>query len=149
LFQECRIALANVALFAERENQALQALHLRTVTRACLDRARGAGLPELAVALEEQLPLLGVRSFVISKGDEDILRVFARRGSRGPGSLVTTVTTAALGMDDHLEREEVVCVMPLSSSGHQVGLAALAWGQADPYLFEKLRDLLSMALGLD
>ncbi len=149
LFQECRLALAHVALFAERENQALQALHLRTVTRACLERAHGAGLPELAVALEEQLPLLDIRNFVISQGDEDVLTVVARRGSRGSTPPSLTVTTADLGMDEQLEREDAVCVLPLSASGHQVGLAAMAWESADPYLFEKLRDLLGMALGLD
>lgn len=148
LFQECRLSLAEVALFAERENQAVQALHLRAITRACLDRAHGAGLPELAVTLEEQLPLLGVRSFVISRGDEDVLEVVARRGQRNSPESASTVTTAALGMDERLEQDDAVCVLPLSASGHQVGLAALSWGRADPYLFEKLRDLLGMALGL-
>src|SRR5690606_15428806 len=73
LFQECRLALANVASFMERENQMLEALHLRTVMRACLDRAHGADLQELAVSLEEQLPLLEVRTFVVSRGNEDVL----------------------------------------------------------------------------
>jgi hypothetical protein len=86
---------------------------------------------------------------VISQGDEDVLEVVARRGRRGTGPQTTTVTTAALGMDERLEAEDAVCVLPLSTSGHQVGLAALGWGQADPFLFEKLRDLLGMALGLD
>lgn len=149
LFQECRLGLANVTLFAERENQALQSLHLRAVTRVCLERAQSGGLPELAVALEEQLPLLGIRSFCISQGNEDVLDVIARRGRSGPTPRTSTVTTAALGMDERLAEEEAVCILPLSAGGHQVGLASLAWGQADPYLFEKLRDLLGMALSLE
>jgi len=149
LFQECRLALANVASFMERENQMLEALHLRTVMRACLDRAHGAGLPELAVSLEEQLPLLEVRTFIVSRGNEDVLDVVARRGRRGSSTGSPTVTTAALGMDERLAEEEAVVVLPLSADGHQVGLAAMAWGRADPYVYEKLRDLLGMALGVE
>jgi len=149
LFQECRIGLANVSSFMERENQMLESVHLRTVMRACLERAHGAGLPELAVTLEEQLPLLELRMFVISRGNEDVLEVVARRGRRGAPSGSANVTTGALGMDDRLAEEEAVVVLPLSADGHQVGLAAMAWGKADPYVYEKLRDLLGMALGVE
>jgi hypothetical protein len=54
-----------------------------------------------------------------------------------------------LGMDERTAEEEAVVVLPLSADGHQVGLAAMAWGRADPYIYEKLRDLLGMALGVE
>lgn len=149
LFQECRLALATVASFVESENQTVEALHLRSIMRTCLDRAQGVGLPELAVSLEEQLPLLEIRDFVISRGNEDVLEVIARRGRRTGPAGPATVTAAALGMDERLAEEEAVVVMPLSSGGHQVGLAAMGWAKADPYTYEKLRDLLGMALGLE
>lgn len=148
LMQECRLSLANVALFAEREHQLMQGQHLREITRACLERAHGADLGELAVTLEEQLPLLGIRHFVISRGNEDDLDVVAHGIRRGGQEPPPTVSVHALGMDEPLEDEKTVIVLPLSATGHQVGLAAMNWGEADPYLFEKLRDLLGMALGL-
>src|SRR5690606_3354553 len=113
------------------------------------DRAHGADLQELAVSLEEQLPLLEVRTFVVSRGNEDVLDVVARRGRHGSPPGGPTVTTAALGMDERLAEEEAVVVLPLSADGHQVGRAAMSWGRADPYLYEKLRDLLGMALGVE
>lgn len=147
LFQEARLALSNVSLFAEREHHAAQALHLRVIARACLDRAHGSDLSELAVTLDEQLPLFGLRNFVISRGSGETLTVIAR-SEKNLGADSTT-TTEDWGRDRALKKERHVVVLPLSASKRQVGLAALSYEGADPFLFEQLRDLLGMALGID
>ncbi len=147
IFQEARLALANVSLFSEREHHAAQAHHLRVIARACLDRAHGSGLGELAVALEEQLPLFGLRHFVVSKGSSDSLLVIARSDKRAGTN--DRVRLSDFGRDAALLAEAHVVVLPLSASKQQVGLAALSYFGADPFLFEHLRDLLGMALGID
>lgn len=147
LFQEARLALAHVSLFTEREHHAAQALYMRVITRACLKRAHGGETGELAVALEEQLPLFGVRRFVVARGNADELEVIAQSDKRAAPQ--STVSTAELGRDLALKEEDHVIVLPLSAGGKQVGLAAFNYGSADPYIFEQLRDLLGMALGIE
>lgn len=147
-FQEARLVLANRAMFYERERQSTHTLYLRAITRACLNRAQGGDLDELAVSLEEQLPMVGLKHFVVSRGDEDVLEVVARSaGSQETGG--ETVTTAQLGRNRQLVNKAHVVVMPLSARKKQVGLAAFGYGGTDPFLFEQLRDLLGMALGVD
>ncbi len=147
LFQEARLALADVSLFTEREHHAAQALYLRVITRACLNRAHGGEIGELAVALEEQLPLFGIRCFVVARGVADELEVIAQSDKRAAPQ--STVSTSELGRDLALKDEDHVIVLPLSAAGRQVGLAAFNYGSADPFLFEQLRDLLGMALGIE
>ncbi len=147
LFQEARLALADVSLFTEKEHHAAQALYLRVITRACLNRAHGGEIGELAVALEEQLPLFGIRRFVVARGGADELEVIAQSDKRAAPQ--STVSTSELGRDLSLKDEEHVIVLPLSAADRQVGLAAFNYGSADPFLFEQLRDLLGMALGIE
>jgi len=146
LFQEARLALAQASLFREREHHSAQALHLRVITRTCLARAQGAELGELAVALDEQLPMLGIRHYVVSRGRDAELEIIARSGSRGASS--TAVSAADLGRDPDLKEEPHVVVLPLSARKRQVGLAVFSYTGADPFLFEQLRDLLGMALSV-
>ncbi len=145
-FQEGRLALANRSLFSERARHTAQAHHLRAVARACLDRAHGADLSELAVALDEQLPMFGIKKFVISQGERSDLRVVARSSSRAESREV--VTTATLGRDAAMMAAEHVVILPLSSQERQVGLAVLSYGNVDPFVLEQLRDLLGMALAM-
>jgi hypothetical protein len=140
------LALADIALFFEREHHAVQAMHLRVVTRACLGRAHGGDLGELAVALEEQLPLFGLRHFVISRGPGELLSVVAR-SDKEPNS-PSSVSLGQLGRNGAMRSEPHVVVLPLSAKNRPVGLAALSYPGSDPFLFEHLRDLLGMALGL-
>lgn len=145
-FQEARLAIANVSLFFEREHHAAQALHLRVITRACLDRVHGSDIGELAVAIEEQLPLFGIRHFIISQGSGDRLRVIAR--SDKSAELSDHVSTQKLGRDRALRAEHHVVVLPLSANKKQVGLVAMSYGSTDPFIFEQFRDLLGMALAV-
>lgn len=145
-FQEGRLALANRSLFSERARHTAQAHHLRAVARACLDRAQGAHLDELAVALDEQLPMFGFDKFVISQGDKIELRVVARSSSRTESGDVVLATN--LGRDAELIAERHVVVLPLSDQQHQVGLAVLSYGSVDPFVLEQLRDLLGTALSM-
>lgn len=147
-FQEARLALAHRAMFHERERQSTHTLYLRVITRACLTRAQGGDLDELAVSLEEQLPMFGLKHFVISRGDEDVLEVIAR-SSGSQDADEETVTTASLGRNRQLMNEPHVVVMPLSARRKQAGLAAFSYGKADPFIFEQLRDLLGAALGVE
>lgn len=146
-FQEARLAVANVSLFFEREHQAAQALHLRVITRACLDRAQGADLGELAVALDEQLPLFGIRHFVISQGPSDQLKVIARSDKSHDAS--ENVLMSDLGRDEALKAEAHVVVLPLSAKNRQVGLVAMSYDSSDPFIYEQFRDHLGMALAID
>lgn len=145
-FQEGRLALANRSLFSERARHTAQAHHLRAVARACLDRAQGADLDELAVALDEQLPMFGFDKFVISQGDKLELRVVSRSSSRTETGDV--VLASSLGRDAELIAERHVVVLPLSGQDHQVGLAVLSYGSVDPFVLEQLRDLLGTALSI-
>ena len=146
VFQEGRLALANRSLFSERARHAAQAHHMRAVARACLDRAHGADLSELAVALDEQLPMFGFDKFVISQGSGNKLTVVARSSSRAESKDI--VTTANLGRDVSMMSTPNVVILPLSSQDVQVGLAALSYGSVDPFVLEQLRDLLGMALAM-
>src|SRR5690606_32163091 len=131
-FQEARLAVANVSLFFEREHQAAQALHLRVITRACLDRAQGADLGELAVALDEQLPLFGIRHFVISQGPSDQLKVIARSDKSHDAS--ENVLMSDLGRDEALKAEAHVVVQPLPPKNKPGGLARRSSALPDPFV---------------
>jgi hypothetical protein len=145
-FQEGRLTLANRSLSSERARHTAQAHHLRAVARACLERAHGADLSELAVALDEQLPMFGFKKFVIAQGSKNDLKVVARSSSRAESREV--VSTANLGRDASLMQAKHVVILPLSSQNRQVGLAALSYGSVDPFVLEQLRDLLGMALAM-
>ncbi len=145
-FQEGRLALANRSLFSERARHTEQAHHLRAVARACLDRAHGAELSELAVALDEQLPMFGINKFVVSQGSQNELRVVARSSSRAESREVVSIQN--LGRDSAMMGETHVVLLPLSSQKRQVGLAVLSYGTVDPFVLEQLRDLLGMALAM-
>lgn len=145
-FQEGRLALANRSLFSERARHTAQSHHMRAVARACLDRAHGADLDELAVALDEQLPMFGFDKFLISRGADNDLRVVARSSSRTESG--DRVTAANLGRDATMMAERHVVVLPLNAYERQVGFAAMSYGSVDPFVLEQLRDLLGMALSM-
>lgn len=148
LFQEARVVLARVATAVGKEHLDTINLRMRAILQTCLEQVGVPDLKKLSEVLEEQLPLLGVEAFCISH---------AQSGGEGPLSLLTCRSKGLriggglteldpLGLDAPLQQLQMVVVEPLVYAGRAVGVASFSWGAVDAFVYEELRDILSLAL---
>jgi DNA-binding LacI/PurR family transcriptional regulator len=150
LFQESRLTMARIGAEVERDRVRTLQARLRLVTKGCLSLLGTLPRAELAPLLTEHLPALGIRWFSVTRLRGQIgasgLDLLVRRaeGLSSPGE--PTLPLGSLGLDEMLEREEVMLIEPLEFDGHPVGLAALAWGARDPLHYEQLREVLGAAV---
>jgi DNA-binding LacI/PurR family transcriptional regulator len=148
LFQEARVLLARLSRDVEQARARASAAHMRSITKACFSLCGSGSLSELGQSLSEHLPLLGVPVFSVARlrpGNGSELDVIASRNRGGrPGG--KTASFAEMGAEPSLHDEEMVVIEPLEFDSIPVGVAAFGWGTLDVSIYERLRELLGMAL---
>lgn len=148
LFQEARVLLVRLSKDVELAQARTEAFHMRSITKACFALCGSGSLAELGTTLEEHLPRLGVPAFSISRlrtQESSTLDVIACRGRMGLRGQKTS-SHARMGVDPCLDDEELLVLEPLEFESVPVGVAAFAWGATDVAVYERLRELLGMAL---
>lgn len=150
IFHESRLTVARSAADVERDRQRTMTLRMRTITKSCLSLF-GTGKPgDLAAALEEHLPLMGISTFIVSRFRDgrplDELDVFAQHSSLMHAGRSAVLSASELGLDAIFEQQGAIVVEPLEYDGEPMGIASFTWGAHDPVHYEQLRELLSAAL---
>lgn len=148
VLQEARLTLARVASSVAREHGDASNLRMRLILKACLRQVGDADVEELANALDEHLPTLGIQAYSLTRllPERDELEVLVSRASGLRRATQTVLAKRTLGHDESLEGMATTVVMPLTYAGEAVGLATCAWGASDPFLYEELRELFATAI---
>jgi phosphoserine phosphatase RsbU/P len=148
VFQEARLILARVGSSVAREHIEAVSLRLRHFTRACLTQVGAPDEYQFAEMLIEQLPVMGIQTFCISRilPDDEGLLVLASKSSTFRATTLATLPLKSMGLDAALQNLSAVLLLPLTYHGHRLGVAALAWNSSDSLLYEEIRELLSIAL---
>jgi hypothetical protein len=151
LFQEARMTLARLGADFDKDHQLLLNRRLRLIIKACLALSGKGTVANLASALEEHLPQMGIKAYSILRyregsGPNATLEVLARR-SVGIGFNPTNYLLGKeLGLGPSLEQEESMVISPLEFDQIPIGIAAFAWGAYNPLHYEQLREVLSAAI---
>lgn len=151
LMQEARLVIGRVALDSERNRRDMLERRLYAIAETCHALLHRASLGDLAAVLNEQLPLMGIKGFVVSRfcGRErpsGELEVVARRSPDDCYDARSTVRAQDLGLDASLEHAGVTVIEPLAFGTTPMGIAAFTWGAELPRHYEMLRAMLSAAL---
>jgi len=151
LFQEARIMVARVSADVGREHRQAANLHLRVVTKSCINLAAAGTFADLDDVLQEHLPALGVAAFSIgrfveSSGVTPNCEIIAHRSRGLTRRQSTLVPSFEVGLDASLDNEEMTIIEPLEFGSQPLGIAAFSWGAFDALMYEQLRELLGMAI---
>lgn len=151
IFQDCRFALAQIAVDAERSRQEMLNLRVRIITKECLALFGSGTFDNVANSLEEHLPAIGIDAFVVSRfqvdrGISPELTPLARRSTGLWHARSHVLYARDLGLDPVLEQQDALVIEPLEFDGVPHGIAAFSWGAHTPEHYEQLREVLSAAM---
>jgi DNA-binding LacI/PurR family transcriptional regulator len=148
IFQESRLSLGRVASSVAREHQIALNQRLRSILVSCLEQVGRPDWRQLQAALAEQLPLLGVSSYCVSKWDETSSELRVVLASNSATKVGASFPLKTLGHDESLEKASTTIVFPLTYLGVPQGVAVFSWGSIEPLAYEQWRELLGLALAV-
>lgn len=150
LLHEARLVLGRVGLDVERERRETLGRRMRAIAHQVHALLNQDSFAELASVLDEILPTIGIKSFIISQfldaTHSTELEVVCRRSQGEWATPIRRVDAADLGLDQAMEQGSVVVIEPLELGAAPLGIAAFAWAAEMPVHYEDLRQLLSAAL---
>ncbi len=157
LFHEARAMTANVV----DRVQAMQRMHAwksaRALGRASAAIASGGGLRELARAVADNLPALGIARCFLAEyrgGGEGPDRhaqlvLVQRPGAQDAEPSLSEVCRAGEIIRRHVlphMGDQALCVLPITMNDQDLGFVVLELGAVDRYLYETLREVFTAVL---
>jgi sigma-B regulation protein RsbU (phosphoserine phosphatase) len=156
LFHEARAMTANVVDRVQAKERMHAWRSARALGRASAAIASGGGLAELARAVSDNLPELGIARCFLAEycGGPGEGRMAQLVLVQRPGAAAAVPTPSDPCLASEIIRkhvlphmgEQALCVLPITMSEEELGFVVLELGAVDRYLYETLRDVFTAVL---